>query len=600
MLAGSAALVIACIRSFRAGVQPLKWTTSDTRLALASAIFAVLWQVNNPHGFKILMDELVVNATAMSMHFDREIFVPLRTHVVDGQFLVLGGIVDKRPNFFPLLLSLLHDFSGYRLANVFILNAALSVLLLFVTGRLGRHLSGGKEQAGLFGIALLGGLPLLGVNATSGSFEILNLLMIGVCMLLACKYLQEVHTARGGSAEIRIENARSDPAYARSAATQDVLVLATVLLAQTRYESALFVGATAATVLWGWWRLRRPLWSWSLVVAPLLLVIVPLQSKVFAVNARDYWQLTQDLEQPFMLKFIPENFGHAVRFLFTVDGFQLGSPVLSGFGVVCTIFFVVFLIRRWRQVRTEPDWFVLGTFALVVFANLALLLCYFWGQLDDFMATRLGLPLLLVLTLASTFVLGRWIKRPAVWCVITAIPLVWAMAETIPMSSRATSTMGFLSYQEVKWELAFLHEHANEHALFVLPAPLPGVLERQAAISVQGLSEHAEQMAKHLTEQSYATVYVFQRLELEATSHEWQEVEGSELGAEFELETVAERRFKPLYKMRLSRLRSVELSRQAPRPPDWKPKFPPFQVTPAGTDASAADVYVQKYLSDLP
>ena len=51
------------------------------------------------------MDELVLGATSMSMHMDREVFCPLQIHNFDGADLVFGGVIDKRPYFFAFLLS---------------------------------------------------------------------------------------------------------------------------------------------------------------------------------------------------------------------------------------------------------------------------------------------------------------------------------------------------------------------------------------------------------------------------------------------------------------------------------------------------------------
>jgi hypothetical protein len=107
-------------------------------------------------------------------------------------------------------------------------------------------------------------------------------------------------------------------------------------------------------------------------------------------------------------------------------------------------------------------------------------------------------------------------------------------------------------------------------------------------------------MAKHLEWGSYAAVYVFQRLEFDAAKQVWREYAHSELGPEFVLETIEERRFKPLFKTRLSRLRTVDLSRQLPRPADWQPKYPLAEVLKAGSDASPSERYVQEFLASLP
>ena len=71
------------------------------------------------------------------------------------------------------------------------------------------------------------------------------------------------------------------------------------------------------------------------------------------------------------------------------------------------------------------------------------------------------------------------------------------------------------------------------------------------------------------------------------------------LGPEFVLEPIEERLLQPFFKHRISRLVAVDLSRQAPRPPDWKPTFPPFKLpVPAGE--SSQEAYMREYLEKLP
>ncbi|HEX9784959.1 MAG TPA: hypothetical protein VGA56_19805 [Opitutaceae bacterium] len=573
---GCVAWVIAVARMLKSARHVPTWGRADLALIGASLAAALLWQVNMPHGFKVLLDELVVSATAMSMHFDREIFVPLKIHVVDGYSVVLDGIVDKRLSFFAFLLSLLYGLTGYRTANVFVLNAAISAVLLYLAGRFGRRL-GGQDCAGLLVVVLLGGLPLLGLNATSGNFEALNLLMICACMLAAHRFL-----------------ARPD------AIIQDVLVLGAVLLAQTRYESVLFVAPVGAVVLWGWWKLRRPIWSWGLFAAPLLLILVPLQSKVFAMNANGYWQLTNGLEKPFMLKFFTENLGHAILALFVLDGRQMGSPMLSLAGVVCTVFVFVFLLRRPRQLASCPGALVLAGFGLVVAANFGLVLCYHWGQLDDFVAMRLALPLMLFFALAAAFACGRWIRRAEIWIPVLALPVAWTLLAGVPMAANSMSTESFLSYQETKWQRRFVREKRDEHALFAMASPIVALNERKAGLSTEALAERAGQMAWHLEQRSYQDVYVFQRLSFDATSEQWVADERNRLGPEFMLETIEERRFKPAFKMRLSRLLAVDLNRQLPRPSDWQAKFPQFLLPSPENDVGPEERYTHEYLSMLP
>ena len=98
--------------------------------------------VHESFGFKIVMDELMLLGTSMSMHLDRVALTPLRGNDIQGAFVVLDGIVDKRPLFFPFLVSIVHDLSGYRPENAFFLNGLLTFVLLGLTWSLGRRLAG--------------------------------------------------------------------------------------------------------------------------------------------------------------------------------------------------------------------------------------------------------------------------------------------------------------------------------------------------------------------------------------------------------------------------------------------------------------------------
>ena len=139
-----------------------RWTETRARsvdwvLWSTVAASTLLLVIHEPFGFKVLMDELVLAATSMSFHLHREVFTPLQTHNFDGAFVTLGGIVDKRPYFFPFLVSLLHDLTGYRPGNVFALNVALTFAFLALVGSFASRLV--NPWAGRLAVLLLAGLP---------------------------------------------------------------------------------------------------------------------------------------------------------------------------------------------------------------------------------------------------------------------------------------------------------------------------------------------------------------------------------------------------------------------------------------------------------
>ncbi|MFI5357569.1 MAG: hypothetical protein ACHQ4G_09560, partial [Opitutales bacterium] len=69
---------------------------------------AGIWQAHEPPGYKILADEVLLLGTSMDMHYDRETTYPIRATDVQGPFQILTGVLDKRPFFFPFVVSLVH------------------------------------------------------------------------------------------------------------------------------------------------------------------------------------------------------------------------------------------------------------------------------------------------------------------------------------------------------------------------------------------------------------------------------------------------------------------------------------------------------------
>ncbi|HVU23248.1 MAG TPA: hypothetical protein VHE13_03920, partial [Opitutus sp.] len=100
----------------------------------------LLLLVQERFGFKILMDEVMLLGTSMSLHFDRTALVAMRGNDIQGAFQLLGGQLDKRPLFHPFLLSVLHDLTGYRPENAFVLNVILTFVLLGLAYHVGRRL----------------------------------------------------------------------------------------------------------------------------------------------------------------------------------------------------------------------------------------------------------------------------------------------------------------------------------------------------------------------------------------------------------------------------------------------------------------------------
>ncbi|MFA6962353.1 MAG: glycosyltransferase family 39 protein [Opitutaceae bacterium] len=366
---------------------------------LITGLVAVAW-FTVPYSWKVLYDELVLQSTALNLHFFRELGTMVRGHEIDGVFRSLDVYLDKRPFFYPFLVSLVHDLTGYRTLNAYVLNTALMPVVLGLVYVIGRWLGG--QRAALVAVACFGASPLLAQNANGVGMEMLNLVMILVTLGLAVYYLRKPDAVR-----------------------LSALVLSCVLLAQTRYESALYVGCVALAILEGWRRVRQIILPPAGLCAPLLLIPCALHN-TYLSGMPMLWELRDDVSTRFGVNYLGDNLRHAVDYFFGLSIELLNAWWLSIIGVLAIGWVGCSLWSnrtRWRAM--PPHILVVLIMGLGAFANLGLLMFYYWGQLDDTIVSRLSLPVYAVLAFAVAWVVGQvrdaWQPRVCGWLLTGAL-----------------------------------------------------------------------------------------------------------------------------------------------------------------------------------
>lgn len=576
-------------RLIRRDRQRIHWRSLGFGCSLATILvaFVFLWS-HEPVGFKILMDELILLGTSMTMHFERGPRVPAIAHNYFGDFEIPLGYLDKRPLFHPFVLTLLHDLTGYRPENAFVLNFLLTPLLLGLTWLLGRKL-GGHWQSGVLAVAIFGFLPLLAQNATSGHFELLNLVMIATVALCAMRYLQQPE-----------------------AISLNALVFSAILLAQTRYESALFALPVGIAIIVGWIRVGRIVLTWPVVIGPALLLCVPLQLRVFQ-SKPVFWQLDDKAsETAFSLSYFGENLGHAGRFLFDFGQGQANSVILSALGLVGVLAFPVFLILHRRRIW-QDDPAPLG-FALMLAGGLAAFLlgmCYHWGQLDDPTASRFALPMLFLAALCGAAATSRW-PRPVLFAalgvtlfaaLLTIMPmdpiefrgrgvlvvggvliagalilvpllrgldglrlsigfaLGFALVLAVPTTANHRYGEKYTPAEAIRMMRRFFAENRDRNIFFTADTALCPIVHRVPSTGIPIVRDHPETIKMHLDRRNYSGIYAFQLLKVDPDSGETTVVDKFDLGPAFELETVVEKRLVTLLLARIVEITDVHLDR---------------------------------------
>ena len=539
-------------RTFHDEWRAFRWSNVDWISVTIVGFGGTVLLVHETFGFKIVMDEIMLLGTSMSMHLDKTVLVPVRGNDIQGTFAILDGMMDKRPLFFPFLVSLLHDLTGYRPANAFVLNGILTFVFLGLVHTLGRMLAG--RVAGWLGVVLFAGLPLLAHNTTGGGFELLNLVMILATMLLGARFVEK----------------RDPPALT-------AFCFSALLLAQVRYESVIFLLPVALLVVWVWWSEAKVVISWPVIVAPLLMVHYPLQHRIFDLRA-SAWELGSrpGSEKVFSLGYVFDgathsdtgNLQHAIAYFFDAPSNQPNSLVMSAMGFVAMPFFVLLVGNRLRRLATEsPINVATCFFALGFAAQFALMMCYFYGQFDDVVIRRLSLPTQLGMVVAVLAVLSQFTNR-AVARTLLVLAAFGLLARSVPSMAAHAYSQEYLPGKETAWRRAFMAEQPGRDYLVIDNDSILWIAHQVSSTPVLQAQKNREALVFHLRNRTFSGVYVFQRFNIDPETGRMTLREGDDLGPAFVLETVREERLKTLTLSRLSRLKEIREGVTAISTPD--------------------------------
>lgn len=485
---------------------------------------------------KILYDEYVVQGTAWHIHLTREIATPTRGFDFAGTWVDVNTYLDKRPYFFALLVSLVHDFIGFRIANAYAVNVVLAFVVLAAVFYIVRLLTA-REGPAMIAVILTATLPLFGQNATGASIELLNLAMIALLLIAAIMYLRNPTPDR-----------------------LSWLVIGAVLLAQTRYESVLFVVPVALLILAGWFRCKKVLISWPMIIAPLLLVPYAWHSRY--VNASPaLWELRAGDQSRFSFKYLSGNLEGAKSYFLSTSPEQSSSICLVMLGVGGMIWACTRFIRganRWTHIVRSPAAVAVATFAGTVAANLGLLMFYYWSRLDEPVAARFALPSFLIGSIMAGWFVHSIRSRYATGVRMAAFLVVaWLLIFGFPAYARSLYTSRNLIMQELRWEREqFL---AREGPIFVITskATVPFLLEKIPSRGTDVARHRGPEIAWHMKEGTFREVLVSQVIRPTSAEGDFAVDPDDELPDTFKLETLAMKRFGARW-VRISRLLSID------------------------------------------
>jgi hypothetical protein len=541
--------VVACWRAWHKRMRWIEFVRRH-RAGLVLAFFgAIFFQLHEPKQFKVLFDEFGFSGIGYDMHNLREASFPARAHYLEGRLYILNHGVDKRPVLFPFFISLVHDLTGYRPGNVFLLNGIMGAILLFGVYLLA--VQWGTREGGWIAQLLLIGFPLIAQNATGGGYDLTNLTFL--CLF-----------------------AIAGTAYMRSAGSRglDAFVCVTVLLAQLRYESVMYTLACAALIGLKWWRTRIVRFTWSAAVLPVFLLL-PLLVNMVSSSRPGYFE-NKAGQAFFSCSYISDNIAHAIYYLFRIDINATNSPIISYIGILALVAISVRLGRlRLTKARVARELLVLMTMGVICFGNNILMISCFWGNWDDPMVSRFSLPFYFLLLLCIIWSVGTLAKKRVVprmfFGILAVISLIWS----VPASATSTATRNMIVSDEYQMLFRALRAKDPSRTLMLGPGYVGAILYGYPAIPAELANSAPWKIDLALKSHHYNDILVLQRIFINPKDLTLGEDQLAKLSDDFVLETVKEERFRPDVISRVVRVVSVkpektEFPSSAPR------KKPPF------------------------
>jgi 4-amino-4-deoxy-L-arabinose transferase-like glycosyltransferase len=480
--------------------------------------------------YKIAMDDYLLAGTAKQMHESREVARADFGRHMGNTFIPITLEVDKRPWFYPFIIASLHDLTGYREANPFIVNAVAGIVFLAGVYLFGYLLAG--RMAGICAVLLWVTSPLLAQNATGAGMEMLNLLMLQILFLLATYYLRKPSRILEGA-----------------------LSLSAVLLTYTRYESGLLLVPVLIVILLGWWREKKILLAWGSVCASLLLLGVMLQTRIYAVTEAS-WELSAGAIAPFSLSALLENFPHALHFFFSADASLANSLLLSMFGLPAILaFFVMLRTEAVKYWKSNPAGLMTALFGLFLIVHLLIVLSFHASKLDSLFVSRYALPFHWLLVFALLALLAYIAeKRPAIWRVAIALTLFFTLIVTLPKNAKAIFSNKNFIVREYNW-LELLSENTiDSKSLVIDQFTASWALREWAVLEPHVALLSAERIAAEIQSGQYPAAYFVERMHYQDDAFVPNYPVFAELHETFVMELIEERSFRPFELTRLYRL----------------------------------------------
>ncbi len=457
-------------------------------LVIAAAVTVVAWLAIHP-GLWILSDEADLVGTSKNLFASRT-----ATFTVSGKnyydaFWDVDVAIDRRPALFPFLVSLVHVVCGYSYRNAFLFNLLLLPVFLVVSYRLAKSLGG--ETFGIVAALLVAAHPITLITVRSGGFDFLALLFSLLVIKSVLDHLREP-----------------------SAATLAMLWMNLCMLAEIRYEGALFMLPVLALLL-----------VFRLVDRSLLRPYAFLYALTPAYLAPRIWQAALrgnvPEQDPGVVPFSLEHLLSNTREYF--------RPVLSPFngypahaGIVILLGLAGGLLWLWSQRRQgrpaggrDPRRKFAAFVAAWMLLQVVIVFSYAWGRAQAPSAARLVIAVDTFFSFFAAWALAAGLRR---WRRLAPVLIAAAIvAMHVPIASQHRFLNRLTQTRETATAWRFFESLHEKRILIVTDRPDLFTIMDYGAMSFEAARQDAF-IFQALARRLFYDIYVVQQIRLSTNS----------------------------------------------------------------------------------
>ncbi len=371
---------------------------------------------------------------------------------------------------------------------------------------------------------LLASFPVYVIGVSSSGFEIVNLLFALIAFLLLDFYLEKL-----------------EPRHA------ELLGLTLVLLAQVRYESALFVLCLVPPVIAAMGKEQIRGLTWRTPLLPLL--FLPVAWQRLATADLSYFQMP-DGGDLFSIGHLIENTGHAWDYFTGVEEFFGTAPLLFYLALAGLAWALFQLVRNGKRFSPRVQKLCYAAGAALVLQGVVLF-TYSWGRLDQPYSIRLGIIFLPLLVFFVLFLLQpRWERKPnlrSLWFVGGAALLLFHW----PVAGKNEAARHIHTYRDYQMALRFLNDNFPRKNILII-SDRPGLFTPHlwGAVKFSTANRERKEIMKKFRRRLFQEIIVIQKISYEDDQPD----RGTRLHQGFKLQTLFESQATAITYLRFSRV----------------------------------------------